>query len=262
MRPDGTGERDLLSGGSAPWPQWDPAWSPDGTRIAFRGYYGLGDGQYDLYVVDANGCHLTRLTHGLNGTSPSWSPSGNEIAFSVGGVDVIKPDGTGLHHLTRDTSTSVDDAPSWSTTNRIAFVRYPTHHAFGLHFGEVYVMNADGSGVRAMTRSGPGFGEPSWSPDGRQVAAVAYPGQAAVIDVINSDGSGLHRISPVTWKSFSPTWTPDGHVIFLVKRKAGIDAYIANPGGSGLRLLYSNLMDPLQIEWGPAHLPQPECRPA
>ena len=47
MRPDGTGRRTL----SGPFPLWDAAWSPDGGRLAFRGYYGPGDGQYDLYAV-------------------------------------------------------------------------------------------------------------------------------------------------------------------------------------------------------------------
>src|SRR5262249_22007550 len=54
MRPDGTGRRTL----TPTFPEWDAAWSPDGHRLAFRGYYGLGDGQYDLYAVGANGCHL------------------------------------------------------------------------------------------------------------------------------------------------------------------------------------------------------------
>src|SRR5204862_2388621 len=57
------------------------AWSPDGSRIAFasRGPEGV---EYDIYVVDVDGGHLTRLTRapGDDG-SPAWSPDGTRIAF-------------------------------------------------------------------------------------------------------------------------------------------------------------------------------------
>ncbi len=259
MRPDGSGVRELTGkSASAPFPQWDPAWSPDGRRIAFRGYYGLGDGQYDLYVVDASGCNLVRLTHGLNGTNPSWSPNGSQIAFSVGGIDLISPRGTGLRHLTRDTSAWVDDAPSWSTSDRIAFVRYPARNALGLHFGEIYAMNADGTAVTPLTRGAPGFGEPSWSPDGGKLAFVSYPGSSAVIDVMNADGTGIHTVSPPSWKSSGPTWTPDGRVVFLVERGPQTTAYIVNADGSGLRPLYPTL-DALQVAWGASSLANGRC---
>jgi hypothetical protein len=252
MRPDGTGRRTL----SGPFPLWDAAWSPHGGRVAFRGYYGPGDGQYDLYAVDANGCHLARLTRGVNGASPSWSPTGGQIAFSVagGGIDVISASGAGLHALTTPTSAYGDDAPAWSAGNRIAFVR--SFH--GRRFAEIYTMNTDGSGVTPLTHGAPGFGAPSWSPDGKSIAFVANPSAAAVIEVANADGTGAHRVSPPAWTSYNPSWTPDGKVVFLVKKGARTSAYIVNSAGTGLRLLYPNL-DATQIAWGPTTLSQEGC---
>jgi Tol biopolymer transport system component len=257
MRPDGSGLHTL----TATYPEWDAAWSPTGQRLAFRGYYGLGDGQYDLYTVDANGCHLTRLTHQVNATGPAWSPTGDQLAFAAAGgagIDLISANGTGLHRLIGDVARDGYDTPAWSVRNRIAFVQT----RMGASQGQIYAMNSDGSKVAPLTRGAPGFREPSWSPDGKAIAfvAVTVPLQSAgVIEVANADGTGRHRVSPSSWTSYSPTWTPDGRVVFLVKRGAGTSAYIVNRDGSRLRPLYPNLGDAPQIAWGPTVLPPADC---
>lgn len=271
MRPDGTGLHALPA--TYPerptGPEWDAAWAPDGHRLAFRGYYGLGDGQYDLYAVDANGCHLTRLTHRVNGDSPSWSPTGRQIVFEVPlGIDVVNADGTGLRRLLIDTSTYGYTAPAWSASNRIAFVRYRyrSHRP-----AEIYTVSADGSGVTPLTHGGPGFAQPSWSPEGKSIAFVAATGHSdvlgsrMVIQVANADGTGLHRVSPRSWASYSPTWTPDGKIVFLrqigaptANAAAPASAYIVNRDGTGLRQIYPHL-DALQIAWGPTALPSAGC---
>jgi len=263
MRPDGTGKRTL----TATNPEWDPSWSPDGRRLSFRGYYGLGDGQYDLYAIDANGCHLTRLTHRMNGTSSSWSPTGQQIVFSVPlGIYVINADGTGLRRLIASVSrySYGVDTPAWSVRNRIAYARYlPSQHRT-----EIYTVNADGSGNASLTRDAPGFVQPSWSPDGISIAFVdeTIPlQQAGIIEVARADGTGIHRVSPPGWTSYSPTWTPGGQIVFLrqIGSPTQIDAgptnaYIVNRDGSGLRLLYPDL-GASQIAWGPTALPRPIC---
>ncbi len=259
MRPDGSASRTL----TATFPEWDPAWSPNGRDLAFRGYYGSGDGQYDLYAVSTNGCHLTRLTHGLNGTTPSWSPNGRRIAFTAGGIDVINPDGTGFRRLIADTSTHFASSPTWSVRNQIAFVRESGRSPL-----EIYAVNADGSGLLALTRGGPGFGQPSWSPDGRRIALVAITHplySTGTIEVASADGASSHAVSPTSWMTFSPTWTPDGKIVFLRQigaptqsAAAPTSAYIVNPDGSGLHLLYPNL-NAVQITWGSTTLPKPTC---
>lgn len=261
MRPDGTGRRTL----TATFPEWDAAWSPDGHRLSFRGYYGLGDGQYDLYVVNANGCHLTRLTHRVNGTSSSWSPTGQQIVFSVPlGIYVINADGTGLRRLIPAVSRYAygADSPVWAVSSRIAYARYvPSQRRT-----EIYTVNADGSGNAALTHGGPGFAQPSWSPDGKSIAFTANPRSASFIEVATSDGTGVHQVSPRSWTSFSPTWTPGGKIVFLRQigastpyAAAPASAYIVNRDGSGLRLLYPHLGAALQIAWGPTPLPPAGC---
>lgn len=257
MHPNGTAPRTVPLTGPPQSAQWDPAWSPNGRELSFRGYYGLGDGEYDLYAVnlDDPGCHVTRLTRGLNGTSSSWSPTGRQVAFSVPfGIFVINADGSGLRRLIANTTKDSYgvDAPAWSVRNRLAFVQYVP----ALRVGEIEAANVDGSGITPLTRGTPGFGQPSWSPTGAAIAFVANPYAAkSVIDVANADGTAGHRVSPSSWTSYSPTWTPGGKIVFLRQTgtsttDAPTSAYIVNPDGSDLRLLYPNL-DAAQIVWGP-----------
>jgi Tol biopolymer transport system component len=255
MHSDGTGERAVPGSGALHLPQQDPAWSPSGRQLSFRGYYGQGDGQYDLYTVNFNECHLTRLTHGMNGTSSSRSPTGRQIAFSVPfGIYVINANGSGLHRLiVNATKYSYGaDAPDWSVSNRIAFVRYMP----ALRASEIYATNADGSSPTPLTHGTPGFGQPSWSPDGKSIAFVANPNSASAIEVAAADGTHAYRVSPPSWTSYSPTWTPGGKIVFLRQTRTpsaandtSTSAYIVNRNGTGLRLLYPNL-NATQIAWG------------
>jgi len=66
IRPNGSGNRKLLRA-ERPWPLWDPAFSPDGQIVAFRGYYGPADGAYALYLAHTDGCAVRRLTRSIAG---------------------------------------------------------------------------------------------------------------------------------------------------------------------------------------------------
>ena len=75
---DGTGQRVLDPGVDAA----SPAWSPDGSRIAFSG---TRNGNIDIYVMDADGSNLRRLTTDPNDDlHPSWSPDGTRIVYDSG----------------------------------------------------------------------------------------------------------------------------------------------------------------------------------
>ena len=146
--------------------------------------------------------------------APTWSPDGKRIAFvSVAcaqwcngplEADVVNAEGSGRPELTR--AWRVDNArlsyaglPVWSPDwRKVALVRergmnrgYPVHG----RPSDIYVMNADGSGLRRLTRSPQNDGDPVWSPDGRRLAFVRIQGGRADIYVVHADGRGLRRLA-------------------------------------------------------------------
>ena len=183
---------------------WLPAWSPDGTQLAFTSNR---DGQPELYVINADGSGLRRLTNhpGID-TSPTWSPQGHQLAFvsdRTGSPQlyVVGADGTGLRRLTFE---SHCDRPTWSPApyNEIAYSSQtgPGH--------DIKVLDLATNEVRQLT-FGLGTNEsPSYSPNGRHVAFSSTRGSGKKqVWVIGRDGRGLRRITSVG-NNEMPSWSP------------------------------------------------------
>ena len=128
---------------------WLPPGRPTATKLAFEAYR---DGQAEVYVMNATGSAVTRLTNNsaFDGT-PAWSPDGSKIAFTskrTGSyqVWVMNADGTDPHALTNYPN-AYD--PAWSPDgSQIAF----DADADGDGYEELWVMNADGSGSAPSLR--------------------------------------------------------------------------------------------------------------
>jgi uncharacterized repeat protein (TIGR01451 family) len=146
-----------------------PAWSPDGSRIAFQSYR---DGQAEIYVMNADGANQTRLTVSADyDGDPAWSPDGGKIVFvsrRTGNYRlwVMNADGSGPVILSNQ---NYSFNPAWSPDgSRIAY----DADGNGDGWQELWVMNADGSNqhvVLSPTYNTDAWAG-SWSPDSRYLA--------------------------------------------------------------------------------------------
>jgi hypothetical protein len=251
MNPNGTGVTRLTTKAV----DNDPAWSPDGSSIAFVRGFDAGDA--GIYVIDADGTGARRLTDGgglidFTDDGPVWSPDRTRIAFARGGrepgaetgngeIYVVNVDGTNLVQLTNDPV--IQSQPAWSPDgSRIAFVGYDLASG-GLPPSPVrlYVMAADGTSIHEL---GPENVEgPAWSPDGSEIAYVDTetgaimairldrPDPREILDVAEVVG-GVHLV-------YGVAWSPDGTRIAFAAGPDSEDThiYVVDRDGSNLMQL-------------------------
>jgi TolB protein len=249
MNADGTGVTRLTTD---PAEDFDPVWSPDGTRIAFRSHR---DGDEEVYIMNADGSDPQNLTNAPGGDySPAWSPNGEWIAFMSdragnNNIWIIRPDGTGLRQITD--LPGISEYPSWSPdSSRIVFTcTFGRRIAGGAGDFEICIVNADGTGLIQLTDEPGESTQPAWGPDGRTIAfesnrdgwptlpdftPLGYdPGDFGddEIYIMQVDGSGQVNLTnnPREGDSF-PAWSRDGRLIFT---RYGC-LMVMNADGSGL----------------------------
>jgi Tol biopolymer transport system component len=97
INPDGNGRTQLTPSDGAP--RNTPAWSPDGTKIAFQSVGGSGGGVFHIWVMNADGSGSRQVSTGGDDSNPSWSPGGTQIAYQRNGqgIWVANADGTNQH---------------------------------------------------------------------------------------------------------------------------------------------------------------------
>jgi len=209
VKSNGTGTTRLTS---SPGADLNPAWSPDGARIAFASDRA---GNREIFVMNADGSNPVRLTnHPSADYLPAWSPDGTRIAFvserdGNAEIYVMNADGSNPGRLTNNSA--IDTEPAWSPDgSKIAFRRGRSNQSISDTWGgDIYVMNADGSDVTQLTFSTHTTSgvQPTWSPDGKQIAFLSNG-----IYTMNADGSESRRIKGFPY-ALHPDWSPDGQLI-------------------------------------------------
>lgn len=209
------------------------------------------DGDPDIYVRRADGSTVKLTRNRVADFDAVWSPDGSRFVFvrAVGAgsaLFVMDADGTDVRRLTTPVRTpeglrSMDLAPAWSPDGRrVAFVSNRTGGE-----GEVFRIDADGSGLRRLTRTAAHVSDhnPTWSPDGRWIWFDSdRPGYMnREIYRMRPDGSSVQRITRTAdgVDDGAPDISPDGRrVVFSSTRGNGDqDLWTMRPGGTDARRL-------------------------
>jgi tricorn protease-like protein len=192
----------------------DPDWSPDASTIVFAEVSGQGDD--DLYLMDADGSGRTQLTDEEGDEyDPAWSPDGSLIAFAF------------------------DDLG---------------HDAFSSSIYAMDPRTGESTAL--VTRRNERLGWPAWSPDGRRIAFSADSQTGWDLYVMDADGGNLTKVGDEPRDLFGMpiAWTPDGRRIVFVSEAPGYTAlFTMRPDGSDARELFPDLPigEIVAIDWSP-----------
>jgi Tol biopolymer transport system component len=236
-----------------------PAWSPDGTQIAFT--RGLEDDP-NIFIVNSDGTGLVQLTDDpADDADPAWSPDGTSIAFvstREGDTDVyvMSADGSDQRRLTDGSASDFD--PAWSADGTQLFFSRDEHD--GAEQSDIWLLSASGEKARKVVGGPDSEYQPAPSPDGTRLAFVSNRDAIAQIYVMDLPDGEPRRLTDTPVEKSRPSWSPDGQqIVFSAGNEKNQEVFVVDADGSNLRRLIHDPANNVTPEWNPVAEDVPPC---
>ncbi len=228
-----------------------PAWSPDGSRIAYSLFNRHADNvrNIDLFEFDflSNTIRLLSNKKGIN-SGAAYAPNGKTLALTLshgGNPEIFSLDlKTGAtQQLTKSFGFDVD--PSWSPSgDELTFVSSRA----GVPM--VYSMKANGTQVTRLTYAGRYNATPSWSPQNKKIAFAGWIDKSFDIFIMNPDGTHIERLTKSQGNNEDPFFSSDGNfIVFSSNRTGQKNVYVMNLDGTFVKRLTYGLGNCVSPKW-------------
>ncbi len=227
--PDGSGMQRVADYAS------QPAFSPDGQRLAFRGWR---DNDRGIAVQDAFGGNRARLSNFLEDALPSWRSDGQRLVFfsrresdRKSRIYQVNASGGDNWELQQNGSPVLGEYQFWMPNGQIVYRSVWPDQG-------IAIMNEDGSSYNPIFKDGSATA-PTMSPDNNWVAFMSQLGGGWEIYKADAQGGNLTRLTTNGANDGLPTWSPDGRSIaFISDREGGWAMWAMDENGGNQRKLF------------------------